>query len=167
MQANERRRQRVLPSLFLRGPFCGRGLGLLGLILSFSVLVGCATTPVSYPEGPARLELPAPEPPGYETAPTFFAKDLLPVELVSGPHHRVVDPVVNDGFTNHYLIHSDFGVYETVGLDMTRTRVQEINAIGALRQIKKTEAYRKGFQRSMKALALSPIRQVKRVARNP
>ena len=167
MQAVERRRQRVLSSALLSGRFCGRGLGLLGLFLSFSGLVGCATTPVPYPEGPARLELPVPQPPGYETAPVFSAKDLLPPELVSGPHHRIVDPVVNDGFTNHYLIHSDFGVYETAGLEMTRTRVHEINAIAALREIKKTEAYRKGFQRSVKSLALSPIRQVKRIARNP
>ena len=158
---------RVSPNASLTGSFCGQGSGLLLLLLSISVLMGCATTPVPYPEGPARLELPAAEPSGYQTAPTFFAKDLLPAELLSGPHHRIVDPVVNDGFTNHYLIHSDFGVYETFGLEMTRTRVQEINAIATLQQTKKTEAYRKGFQRSMKALALSPIRQVKRVARNP
>ena len=110
MQAVERRRQRVLPSVLLQGRFCGRGLGLLGLFLSFSVLVGCATTPFPYPEGPARLEFPVPEPPGYETAPTLFARDLLPADLVSGPHHRIVDPVVNDGLTNHSLVHSDFGV---------------------------------------------------------
>ncbi len=144
-----------------------RGWGLMLLFLSFSVLAGCATTPAPYPEGPARLELPVPAPGGYETAPIFAAKDLLPPDLVSGPHHRIVDPVVNDGFTNHYLIHSDFGVYETAGLEMTRTCVNELNAIAALQEFRKTDAYRRGFQRGVKRLALSPVRQVRRVARNP
>ena len=34
----------------------------------------------------------------YETPPTFKASDILPRALLSGPHHRVREEVVNDGY---------------------------------------------------------------------
>ena len=59
---------------------------------------------------------------GFETPPVFSAKDRLPGELLTGPSHRIDDRVTNDGFMNHFVIHSDFGItdrFEYDGVDTT------------------------------------------------
>ena len=42
----------------------------------------------------------------YEMAPTLRASKILPSDLVKGPHHKVAENVVNDGYMNTYTIHS-------------------------------------------------------------
>jgi len=107
------------------------------------------------------------EPPEYETPPVFAPEELLPLELIAGPHHYVDDEVVNDGYTNHYMIQSDFGPFAAPGRELLEVRVQEIRAIAILREMKKSEAYRKGMQKSLKDAALAPFRQVKKMVTNP
>ena len=45
------------------------------------------------------------------------------------------------GFTNYYTVRSPFGIFEAEGEDMLRTRIHELKAIAALREIKKTRAF--------------------------
>lgn len=68
---------------------------------------------------------------GFEvsTEPTFAS--LLPASLASGPHHVVVS-VVNDGFTNHYHVATDFGPLEVSTTGLLRKRVHEIGVMAAL-----------------------------------
>jgi hypothetical protein len=69
---------------------------------------------------------------GFET-PALRASELLPAELMSGPHHRVEESVVSDGFLPVFTISSDFGTFEARGVEALRDRVFEIEALAALR----------------------------------
>ena len=50
----------------------------------------------------------------YESPPVLSASVLLPAQILQGPHHRVDERVVNDGYLNHYTIHSQFGEFSVV-----------------------------------------------------
>jgi hypothetical protein len=72
---------------------------------------------------------------GFESPPILNARDLLPPDLVSGPHHEVDETVATDGFRNLYTITSELGSFEAHGDDMLRIRVREIEALAALREM--------------------------------
>ncbi|MDA7946242.1 MAG: hypothetical protein MPJ78_02055 [Hyphomicrobiaceae bacterium] len=68
----------------------------------------------------------------YETPPSFSAARVLTPELQQGPHHRIVDPVRNDGFLNTYRMTTSFGEYDVVGTDLLKVRVRETEAASKL-----------------------------------
>lgn len=74
------------------------------------------------------------------------ASDILPPELISGPHFRVRDKVVFYGYMYNYVVDSDFGTFEATGDFALRKLIHEIDAIAALEQIKKGEAYLDGIK---------------------
>ncbi|MCH8014604.1 MAG: hypothetical protein IH823_07505, partial [Candidatus Dadabacteria bacterium] len=47
--------------------------------------------------------------PTYEQPVILKASEILPPDLVKGPHHQVDERVVNDAYLNIYTIHSEFG----------------------------------------------------------
>ncbi|MGH8660058.1 MAG: hypothetical protein ACREV4_16755 [Gammaproteobacteria bacterium] len=49
--------------------------------------------------------------------PCFGRLRLLPKELLKGPHHEVLDRVVNDGYMNHYSIESSFDLFRASSND--------------------------------------------------
>lgn len=69
---------------------------------------------------------------GFEPTPVFQASQILPAEVVAGPHHRLQEEVRNDGYMNHFIIESPFGTYQVVGVPMLERRIHEINALGVL-----------------------------------
>lgn len=69
---------------------------------------------------------------GFE-APSLRASDLLPPELLRGPHHRVEEQVASDGFLPVFSVSSDFGRYQAHGVEALRERIREIEALAALR----------------------------------
>ena len=89
----------------------------------------------------------------FEEIPLLKASDLMPGEVLSGPHHQVEENVTNDGFTNYYNIQSDFGYFNAFGNDMLIIRVQEIYALAKITEIKNS----KMFTDSMAAAAMSPL----------
>jgi hypothetical protein len=79
--------------------------------------------------------------PGYESGATLEARDLLPPDLLRGPHHAVEDAVRTDGFVHIYTVSSEFGRQEVRGEDALRERVREIEALAALQEASRSEAF--------------------------
>ena len=100
----------------------------------------------------------------YEVPAVLSASKLLPPELLSGPHHRVQEQVRNDGYLNIYTIDSKFGQFTAVSTAMLRKRVQEIDALAVMEQIKGTKEYSASIKEAgldtlagMKNLITSPV----------
>ena len=79
--------------------------------------------------------------PAYEPLPVLSASKILPPELLSGPNHRVQEKVTSDGIVNIYKIDSRFGTFDAVSTAMLRVRVQEINAMAVMDQLKGTKEF--------------------------
>ncbi|NTV44063.1 MAG: hypothetical protein HGA63_12260, partial [Syntrophobacteraceae bacterium] len=112
------------------------------MLLSFLVTV-LFQFPIPSASGAPRFEAPTNQ----------KASDILPPQLLSGPHFKVRDKVVSYGYMHHYVVDSDFGVFEVTGDFALRKLIREIRAIAALREIKKSDAYLKGI----KAAAAQPV----------
>ena len=91
----------------------------------------------------AALSMSASAEESYEAPPAFKAKDILPAELLSSEHHRVLETVQNDGYLNHYLIQSDYGDFDAHGRTMLRIRVREVAALAELDKVSKTGVFLK------------------------
>jgi hypothetical protein len=76
------------------------------------------------------------------------AADILPAEVIKGPHYRIRDKVVSYGYLHHYTVDSDFGVFKVTGDGALRKLLKEIRAIAALKKIKKTDAYLEAVKRA-------------------
>jgi hypothetical protein len=107
------------------------------LVLSLAVTVLCQV-PV----------LPATAAPRFEAPVNQKASAILPPQLLSGPNFRVRDQVVSYGYMHHYVLDSDFGVFEVTGDFALRKLIREIRAIAALREVKKSDAYLKGLKQA-------------------
>lgn len=86
--------------------------------------------------------------PQFETPTNRKASDVLPPQLISGPHYRVREVVISTGYMNHYGVDSDFGAFEVTGDFALRKLIREIGAIAALRNFKKSEAYLNGLKKA-------------------
>jgi hypothetical protein len=127
----------------------GRNALCAALAMAGAAALACSSTSGTrtvYPELDAADTDPQA---GYESPPVLRASDLLPPELISGPHHRVEEAVVTDGFTHTYTIGSDYGTFVVTGDDMLRTRVREIEAIAALDEASGTEEFAKAAGRAL------------------
>lgn|GEM_PF-4759232 len=86
----------------------------------------------------------------YETPPTFKASDILPPALLSGPHHRVNDEVVNDGYINRYTIESKFGSFDGVTSAKLRKRIREVNALAVMEEVRGTKLTVTKFEQTIR-----------------
>lgn len=100
---------------------------------------------------------------GYEPIPVLSASKILPPALLSGPNHRVQERVNSDGIVNIYRIDSRFGTFSAVSTAMLRTRVQEINAMAVMDQLKGT----KEFGDAVKESATSTLSAAKNMVFQP
>jgi len=135
------------------------------LLLPFQI--GCATTHESVPAFAAREMSPPAEPPGFETPPQLAAADVIPAELLSGPHHALESRVINDGYTNHYVVLSDYGDFPAAGRVELEQRVAEVQAITVMQEMNRRDAYKIGAAAGVKRTAFKPVREVKRYIDNP
>jgi hypothetical protein len=83
--------------------------------------------------------------------------------LLKGPHHVVREPVPTASGMNQFTIDSDFGVFEADGNEMLLQRLKEIDAIARLREVSRTDE----FKKSLVAAAKSPLNSAKNIARDP
>src|SRR5262245_24231425 len=100
---------------------------------------------------------------GYEPVPVLSASKILPPELLSGPNHRVQERVTSDGIVNIYTIDSKFGTFRAVSTAMLRIRVQEINAMAVMDQLKGT----KEFGNAVKEASLNTMVAAKNMVFQP
>jgi hypothetical protein len=98
-----------------------------------------------------------------EASALFRSSEILPPDLIVGPHHRVRELAEADGFLIHFTVDSDFGVYECSGLGELRRRVAEIGAIAQLVEVSKGDLFAEGLRKSIE----SPIGAVRNIAEDP
>ena len=99
----------------------------------------------------------------FEELPELKASEILKPELLKGPHYVVRDPVPTGAGMNQFTIDSDFGVFEADGNEMLLQRLKEIDAIARLREVSRTDE----FKKSLLAAAKSPLNSAKNIARDP
>lgn len=127
-------------------------------MISYNSPVGIALLGLSALVQDARAEA---QP--FETAADLIAEDVLPVELLRGTHHQVDDRVRNDGYLNYYTIKSDYGEFEAVSTAMLKIRIGEINALGELEELSKTEV----FVKAAADAGVKQLKSIKQFATNP
>ena len=81
------------------------------------------------------------------------ASEILPANVISGPHYRIQESVVSYGYLHTWTVDSDFGTFHATGDGALRKLLKEIRAIAALRKIKTSDA----IVRSLKNAAKSPF----------
>ena len=113
---------------------------LLAALFAFAA-AGCATPPKPPVEPPTAEEQRAAEAAGFELPPLRDARDLLPPDLLEGPHHAVEEAVYTDGTTHVFTIVSDFGTFYARGDDMLASRLHEVRALAALREMSATKEF--------------------------
>jgi hypothetical protein len=86
--------------------------------------------------------------PRFESPVSQRASDILPPQLLSGANFRVRDKVVSYGYMHHFVVDSNFGVFEVTGDLALRKLVREIAAIAALAEVKKGQAYLDGVKKA-------------------
>jgi hypothetical protein len=80
-------------------------------------------------------------PQGDEPPPAFKAGDLLTPAVARGAHHQVGDAVRTDGYFHEFTMTSEFGAFDAIGRTMLAVRIQEVDALAALRDVSKTEVF--------------------------
>jgi hypothetical protein len=129
---------------------------ILSLALAVAATVQClAQTPE--PVEIRRAEI------AFEELPELKASEILKPELLSGPHFVVRDPVPTVFGMNQFTIDSDFGVFEADGNEMLLQRLKEIDAIARLREVSKTDE----FKKSLVVAAKSPLNSARNIATDP
>jgi hypothetical protein len=131
-------------------------MNILSLALTLAAAVQClAQTPEPFEVRRAEVV--------FEELPELKASEILKPELLKGPHYVVRDPVPTASGMNQFTIDSDFGLFEADGNEMLLQRLKEIDAIARLREVSRTDE----FKKSLLAAAKSPLNSAKNIARDP
>ena len=128
----------------------------LFLALTLSATLKCLA------QTPQPLEVRRAEP-AFEELPELKASEILKPELLKGPHFMVREPVPTASGMNQFTIDSDFGLFEADGNEELLQRLKEIEAIARLREVSRTEE----FKKSLITAAKSPLNSAKSIARDP
>ncbi len=106
---------------------------------------------------------------GYEIPKVLVVSEVLPPELSIGKNYSVSgelarpEDTITQGFTYRFEIVSSVGNFEAHCIDMLRIRIQEIKAIGILREIKKKVA----FDNTLEKVGKSPYSGVMELILHP
>jgi hypothetical protein len=90
----------------------------------------------------------------YEYGAPQRAADLLPAKALKGPHYKIRDKVVSDGFMLTYTVDSDYGAFTVTGDGALQKLLNEIQVIAQLKEISQGEA----FTQSVIEAGKSPFR---------
>ena len=77
--------------------------------------------------------------------------------------HTVAEPVTLEGFFGRFVIESKFGKFSVAGVNMLAVRVNELQAIEALQEVQKSQA----FQDSLVRAASAPVQLVQSAVTDP
>ena len=81
----------------------------------------------------------------YETQTSKPVNEAIAPAIAAGPHYKVNDPVVADGYMYRFAVTSTYGPFEVTGTGALRKLEQEIWAIGQLKNITRSEAFGKAL----------------------
>lgn len=101
--------------------------------------------------------------PDYEELPILRASEILKPEFLQGDFFKVREEVPTASGANHYLIDSEFGVFEAEGNEMLVRRVNEINAIARLKEVSRTDQFKDALVKAAK----SPLAAAKHIITDP
>lgn len=90
----------------------------------------------------------ADEPVRYEDGGSLRASELLPPELLRGPHHAVEESVSSDGFVPTFTLRTDEGTLTVRGEALLRTRIAEVEALARLRRAARTEEFQAAAEKA-------------------
>jgi hypothetical protein len=99
----------------------------------------------------------------FETPPVLAGSELASAALLKGPLHTVAEPVMLEGFFGRFVIESKFGKFSVAGVNMLAVRVNELQAIEALQEVQKSQA----FQDSLVRAASAPVQLVQSAVTDP
>jgi hypothetical protein len=100
---------------------------------------------------------------GFEERPILKASDLAPPPMLKGPRFTVDDRVPVANLLPHFVVRSDFGVFEAQGRNMLAIRVVEVGALDQLEKTSKTEE----FLRATGSAAARPVKAAANMVMNP
>lgn len=99
----------------------------------------------------------------YEEPPVLRTADVLGESLMRGRVHRLHPTALTDGYMAHFIIESDYGAFECVGVDETRQRIHEAGAIARLAEVSKSDVFADAVKQSIE----QPIDAAKEVIKHP
>ena len=109
---------------------------------------------------------------GYESPPSLAAADVLPPEILKGPHYTVQQTVENDGVLNRYRVETPQGLLTVDSTDRLMIRLQEVEALQRMEDVKRSEVFKEAFKASLKApvelaegLVTAPVETVAQVGK--
>lgn len=85
--------------------------------------------------------------------PSLPAKELAAPSLLSGPFHRVAEPVTVEGHLGRFVIESRFGTFTVHGAQLLAARVHELRAIEELQKVRKDAAFADALGKSAAGVA--------------
>ena len=88
---------------------------------------------------------------GFESPPSFAAADVLPPEVLKGPQYTVQQTVENDGVLNRYRVETPQGLLTVDSTDRLMIRLQEVEALQRMEEVKGSDVFKEAFKASLKA----------------
>jgi hypothetical protein len=143
-------------AMYRNGTLLADQASILFLVLAVGAAFPClAQTPEAFEV--RRAEAP------FEELPVLNASEILRPEFLSGPHHKVREPVPTYFGANQFTIDSDFGVFQADGNEMLVRRVKEISVIARLKEVSRTDE----FKDALKKAANGPMASAKNIVTDP
>lgn len=141
-----------VPSISPKMTACTRHVASSALALGVALLLcACASDVGSRNALPQVSAADADSSLGFEVPPTLRASELLPPEILAGPHHRVAEEVRSDGFVHLYTLSSDYGEFQVAGDDLLRERVKEIWALAVLDEMSASREFASAAARGLQS----------------
>jgi hypothetical protein len=69
---------------------------------------------------------------GYERFEPRPVGDILPADMIAGPHYRLAPTVRTFGYLNYFIMQSDYGTFDAASDAMLRRLIRENHAITVL-----------------------------------
>ena len=93
----------------------------------------------------------------------LLASEVLPKPILIGPNYSAKDTVINDGLVNTYELDTLYGPVRVESTALLVKRIDELNALVKIEEIKKSNAYLKALQKA----AMLPVDTAVGLVRNP
>lgn len=94
----------------------------------------------------------------YEKPPRLKASAVLPPDLLKSGVHQVRDEVTTDGHLDHFIVESQFGLYDIESLDLLRIRVHEIKTLANVIEQNQSHEFMNGLKNQLNQTMTAPVK---------